>query len=337
MAGIKCPTKFCIGLGTSMVVKEMGIWGPELYQNDTSLDVKDEFEELFNAGKTVQEITDRLMEDYKTIMGNIVEEPLFWLALADTQWNFGVLLPDVKEKALYWIGKYCSMHQIIDISTKTQREKSLNDLRTKLLSSQPPVKKAVKRRIYKCQWKLGDVFAYQLESELAKKRGLYGRYFLIQKVDEDTWYPGHIVPIVYVKITNDTNLPSSVEEYNKLEFVQTWFTKYEDRFLPIDMRHPQEDIAEKSKIDYQVDEYGILPQYRIKLLNTSKKSIPAKLIYVGNFANAICPPKEFIPHSKENIVTVSWKQFDETFETKMLKRYCGHNLRELSIYTEKSI
>ena len=73
------------------------------------------------------------------------------------------------------------------------------------------------------------------------------------------------------------------------------------------------------------------------LIWTSKKSIPAKLIYVGNFANAICPPKEFIPHSKENIVTVSWKQFDETFETKMLKRYCGHNLRELSIYTEKSI
>lgn len=317
----------------------MGMWGYELYQNDTSLDVKDEFVELFNAGKTVLEITDKLIEDYKSIMGDTEEEPLFWFALADTQWNLGVLLPVVKEKALYWIGKDSSMLncQTIDMSAKAKRKNSLNDLQTKLLSPQPPVKKPVKKRIYKCQWKLGDVFAYQLESDLAKERGLYGRYFLIQKVDEGIWHPGHIVPIVYVKITSDANLPSNVEDYNRLEYVQTWFTKYEDRFLPIDMSRPQEDIAEKSKMNYQVDEYGFLPQYRAKLLNTSKGVIPTKLIYVGNFVNAVRPQKEFIPHSKENIVTVSWKQFDETFETKMIKRYCGHNLRELSIYTDKHV
>lgn len=317
----------------------MGMLGFELYQNDTALDVRDEFQELLNAGKTAQEITDKLTEDYKSIMGNIDEEPLFWFALADTQWDSGVLLPFVKEKALYWINKDCGIfkYQLTDISAKAHREKTLADLQAKLLLPQPQTKRAVKRRVYKCQWKLGDVFAYRLESELSQKRGLYGRYFLIQKIDEDTWYPGHIVPIVYVKITNDTNLPSNVEEYNQSEYVQTWFTKYEDRFWPIDMRRPQEDIAEKSKINYQVDEYGFLPQYRVKLLNTSKKVIPTKLIYVGNFSNSKCPQNEFIPHSKENIVSVSWKQFNETFETKMIKRYCEHNLRELSIYTEKNI
>lgn len=316
----------------------MGMWGFELYQNDTSLDVKEEFEELFNAGKPVQDITDKLAEDYKSIMGDIDEEPLFWLALADTQWNLGVLLPTVKEKALYWIDKKRGMLDCqTDITAKATGQRNLNDLQAKLLSAQPPQKKPVKKRIYKCQWKVGDVFAFQLESDLAKERGLYGRYFLIQKVDEGTWYPGHIVPIVYVKITSDANLPSNAEEYNQLEYVQTWFTKYEDRFWPIDMRRPQEDIAEKSKINYQVDEYGFLPEYRAILLNTSKKVIPAKLIYVGNFANAVRPQNEFIPHAKENIVTVSWNQFGETFETKMIKQYCGHNLRELSIYTDKNI
>ena len=72
------------------------------------------------------------------------------------------------------------------------------------------------------------------------------------------------------------------------------------------------------------------------LLNTSKKVIPKKLIYVGNYMNSVRPQREFIPHSKANILTVSWIQFDETFETKMIKRYCGHNLRELSIYKEKN-
>ena len=91
----------------------MGMWGLELYQNDTALDVKDEFEELFNAGKTAQEITGKLAEDYKSIIGSIDEEPLFWLALADTQWDFGVLLSVVKEKALYWINKDCGIFKFL--------------------------------------------------------------------------------------------------------------------------------------------------------------------------------------------------------------------------------
>ena len=312
----------------------MGTWGPNLYQNDTSLDVKDEFEKLYNEGKNVQEITDILTEEYKSLFGDIKEEPLFWLALADTQWEFGVLLPVVKEKALYWIDESVNMliFKSINTSAKENRIKNLNGLRVKLLSTQPKVKKITKKRIYKCQWKYGDVFAYRLESDLAKEKGLYGRYFLIQKVDEGEWYPGHIVPIVYVKITDDINLPSNVEEYNKSEYVQTSFTEYEYRFCPVDMRRPQEDIAEKSKINYQVDEYGFLPQYRARLLNTSKRVIPQKLIYIGNFADVAQPQNEFIPHTKENIVSVAWKLFDETFETRMIKWYCGHNLREFSIY-----
>ena len=62
------------------------------------------------------------------------------------------------------------------------------------------------------------------------------------------------------------------------------------------------------------------------------KEFPKKLIYVGNFPDAIRPKKEFIPHVKENIIAVSWKRFDETFESEMIKHYCDHTLRELSIY-----
>lgn len=313
----------------------MGLCGVELYQSDIALDVKSQFEEMYNTGTMVQEITDRLIEDYKNLMGDIKKEPFFWLALADTQWDFGVLMPLVKEKALYWIEKesIALNCQLIDISVYAKkREKKLKDLQTKLLSPQPPEKKTTKKKIYRCRWEMGDVFAYKLESELAKEKGLSIRYFLIQKIDEGVWYPDHIVPIVYIKITRDTNLPSTIEEYNQLEYVQTWATKYEERFWPIDMKRPQEDIAEKTKINYQVDEFGLLPQYRAILLNLSEKMIPKKLIYLGNYMNATRPAREFIPHSKDNIVPVSWKHMNESFETIMIRRYCGHNLRELSIY-----
>ncbi len=317
----------------------MGMWGFGLYQNDTSADIKDEFEKLFNSGKTAREITDELAREYKTIMGDSEEEPLFWFALADMQWNYGVLLPEVREKALCFINNDCGLfkNQTKDSSDDELRRKTLDYLRAELNSPEPAIKKPRKKRLYHCQWKTGDVFAYKLESETAKEKGLYGRYFLIRKIDEDVWHPGHTVPIVYVKITDGETPPVNTYEYNLSEYVQTGFVKFENRFLPIDMSRPNEDIAEKSKINYQTDEYGFLPEYRITLLNTSKKVIPDKLIYLGNFADAVNPQNEFIPHVKANIPVVSWKQFDETFETKMIKQYCGHNLRELCIYKDKKV
>lgn len=315
----------------------MGTWGAKLYENDTALDIKDRFADL-QKGKTVQQITNELIDEHSCELDDASCAPIFWFAMADTQWNLGRLLPEVKEQALAWLDKGgdLAVWQEENPKLAVTREKVLRELKQKLNSPQPPKKKISQHRLYKCEWKIGDVFAYRLESDLAKERDLYGRYFLIQKIDEGIWHPGHVVPIVYVKITSDTNLPSNVEKYNKLEYVQTWFTKYEERFWPIDMKRSQEDIAEKSKINYQVDKYGFLPQYRVKLLNTSKRAIPTKLIYVGNFANTIRPQKEFVPHSKENVVPVPWKQFDETFETKMIKLYCGHNLREFSIYAKNN-
>lgn len=315
----------------------MGNWGPGLYQNDITQDVKDDFEESHRAGKPVSEITAKLMADYEDIMGDPAEEPLFWFALADTQWRFGVLLPTVKEKALEWLDKGCACPPIqkIGFSDEAQWNQTLMQLKKELISPPPSPKRPARRRAYQCPWKIGDVFAYPLKSELAKEKGLYGRYFLIQKVDETVWYPRHIVPIVYVKITKDDTLPANLEEYNQLEYVQSYFTKYENRFWPIDMSRPKEDIAEKSKLSYHVDEYGFLPQYRITLITTSQKEIPTDLIYVGNFEGAAAPQNEFIPHVKINIMDVAWKRFSETFETKMIKQYCNHNRRELSIYREK--
>lgn len=312
----------------------MGTWGPKLYQDDLAEDVRDYYKEQLSKGKKGVDISQELLVKYQAEILDSEEASVFWFSLADTQWNLGRLEDRVKEMALRHIesGQSLERWKTIDPKMLKTREQAIQDLRQKLLSPQPPEKKVAQQKIYRCEWKCGDAFAYLLESDLAKERGLYGRYFLIQKVDEGTWYPGHVTPIVYIKITKDGTLPANEEEFDGLEYVQTAFSKFEERFWPIDMSRPAEDIAEKSKIKYRVDEYGYLPQYRINLLNTSKRVIPKKLIYLGNFKNSSPPENEFIPHSKFNILQVYWKHFGDTFETKMLERYCFHNLRELSIY-----
>ena len=112
----------------------MGNWGPGLYQNDITQDVKDDFEESHRAGKPVSEITAKLMADYEDIMGDPAEEPLFWFALADTQWRLGVLLPTVKEKALEWLDKGCACPPIqkIGFSDEAQWNQTLMQLKKEM-------------------------------------------------------------------------------------------------------------------------------------------------------------------------------------------------------------
>ena len=219
---------------------------------------------------------------------------------------------------------YCKLDKTRESSEKGTHSENLN------FKAEPAIDKTNTKRLYECNWNIGDVFAFQLESDLAKEKNIQNQYFLIQKVDEDTWHPGHVVPIVYIKVTENGTLPSNEDEYDRLEYVQTWFTKYKDRFFPIDGKSPQNDILKKSKMVYEVNDAGVLPQFRCILVCTSNRSVPKKLIYVGNFLNVNPPEKEFIPHDKTNLPAVSWKDF----EGQLIKRYFGYNRREYKLRCE---
>ena len=184
-------------------------------------------------------------------------------------------------------------------------------------------------------WEKEEVYAYKLDSDYAREKGLHGRYFLLQKIDEFQISPRVIAPIVYVKITKDDTLPKSFEEYDRLEYVQTRNTKYENRFMPYDFSRLEEDIAEKSKLTYEINEYGFLPQFRALLILAAGKKVPSDLEYVGKFENVTRPSKEFVPHIEFHNRIVVWKKTAEFFDKIMIDAYYGHNLRTLEIYQTK--
>ena len=324
----------------------MIVEGPGIYENDIGAEVRFQFKYFIRRGRSAEELTEVLYKAVKNKVSvfrslnntdDFYNEPYFWMSLADTQWNLGVLLPKVKEKALEAIEMISAMDNASEKNTFVKKRlRLLAALKEKLLFPQPikEIKqiKEPKTKLYKCQWKIGDVFAYKLESDFAKEKGFYGKYFLFQKVDEAEWHPGHTIPVVYIKITENEVLPSNAEEYDSLEYVQTGFSRYEQRFWPIDMRRPEEDIAEKSKRNYEVDDCGFLPHFRLKLISTSQRVIPSKLIYLGNFANVILPQKEFIPHDKINIFSVKWKQI----ESIMIEKYCLYNRGESEAYAARA-
>jgi hypothetical protein len=48
----------------------MGTWGVKLFESDDALDVKDRFDDL-QKGKTVEEITKELMDEYASSMDDV--------------------------------------------------------------------------------------------------------------------------------------------------------------------------------------------------------------------------------------------------------------------------
>lgn len=105
----------------------------------------------------------------------------------------------MKKQALYYLDKGADIErwEIEHPKEAKIRKKVLSELEKKLLSPQPSEKKITQYKLYHCQWKTGDIFAYQFLGEYAMERGFGGKYVYFVKVAEAIWHPGHTVPIVY--------------------------------------------------------------------------------------------------------------------------------------------
>ena len=261
----------------------MGTWGAKLYENDTALDVKDRFDDL-RKGKTVQQITDELIKEYTCELNDIDDASAFWFALADTQWNLGRLLPEVKAQALERLGQGgdLAVWQKENPELAFTREKVLKELQQKLNSPQPPEKKISRYRLYECSWRVGDVFAYQFNSQYAKENDFYQKYACFVKVDEATWYPGHIVPMVYFYKKLDSTLSDITSRCN-IGFIPQFY----------------------KPIAYE-NNPGMKKQYLLTLLNTSSRVIPKnQLTFLGNVGNV-----RRVEDEAPNSYSVSWKRFE---------------------------
>ena len=145
----------------------MGAWGTSLYANDTACDIKDDYIDKLKRGKDNEETVEIMMKEYSDVLKNEEEAPLFWFALANIQWDYGRLLPIVKEKALSYLKKEEELERWKngDVNKLNAWLNTLNQLECKLNSPMPKEKVVRKYRFYQCSWKLGDVFAYQFKGE----------------------------------------------------------------------------------------------------------------------------------------------------------------------------
>lgn len=260
----------------------MGTWGTVLFSDDVACDVKKYYMNCLSEQMSAKEAEDAVAGYFEKYLSDADDGPIVILALADTAWHVGRLSDDLKKAAIRVIDMGAGMERWEELGEQLAEKRiaSLQKLKKKLLSPQPPEKKIYKHKLYKCQWKIGDVFAYRFESIIAKEKGYYGRYLLLQKVDEGSWDPGHRVPIVYFRLTKDNKLPS-INEINNIKRVK---------------------IASKKSVN--------LYDYRGKLINSSKKIIPDSLIYLGN-ADVVALENEYQHTNDISYFNFQWKYLEK--------------------------
>lgn len=140
----------------------MGAWGTGLYSNDIAEDIREDCRDVFSV-KTPEEGLRILEEDYlKEIQEDDYDELAdFWYAVADYQWNKGILTERAKKKALELLGRGAGLDLWIEEGNKSdikKRKEVLEKLKEKLNSPQPPKKKIRDSGIHYAI-KKGDIIA----------------------------------------------------------------------------------------------------------------------------------------------------------------------------------
>ena len=145
----------------------MGAWGVNLFDDDFACDIKEDYINRLKIGKTNQEATKELLAENSYVINDSDISSVFWFALADTQWNYGRLIEEVRVEALKCIDtgedlKYWEE----DEKLYNLRKKVLSKLEKKLKSPQPIERKITKISMNRTPYTVGDVLLYQIKDEV---------------------------------------------------------------------------------------------------------------------------------------------------------------------------
>jgi len=210
----------------------MGTWSSSLYGNDTTCDVRDTYVRLLEKQFSNDDAYKQLLESHSDYLKDSDEAPLFWFALAETQWKVGRLKPEVMAEALEWIDKGGGLGRWEESkSGSTGWKKTLEKLRIKLEKEQPKEKRFRKIVIpFQNPWGLNDVYAYRphVESNSKEERAIFGKYILMQKIGEvQSEYTEDVVMRVQIYDRIFDNMPShddaleTVSRYRLLPIAST--------------------------------------------------------------------------------------------------------------------
>jgi hypothetical protein len=143
----------------------MGVWGTGIFQDDTASDIREDYKDYLGNGLTDPEATKRILAEYKSSLDDPHEAPVVWIALAAVQWKHGRLEQDTLTQALHAIDSGSDLARW-DSNARdlAKRRGVLEKLRVQITSPQPEAKRVRKPVVKTCDWPVGSLVAYRMNS-----------------------------------------------------------------------------------------------------------------------------------------------------------------------------
>lgn len=143
----------------------MGAWGHGILQDDFVCDVIGAFEDLLKGGHSVVDATSAAKSKFAAEIADGDDGPLFWIALADVQWTYGALEPQVLQRVQEDLESGRSLSRWTEDRTALKRRRAaLEKFIGKIAAANPRPKKPRKRVIRAPKFRPGECLSVRLEN-----------------------------------------------------------------------------------------------------------------------------------------------------------------------------
>lgn len=227
----------------------MGSWGTGISSNDTFVDVYGEFFDLYNDGREVSEISEKLIKENQELVDDVDDRNNFWFALAKAQWECKQLDKNLFEKIKNIIesGSDLEVWRNLEADEKDIKKRKivLEKFLAKLQTEKPKAKSRKKKVIRQPVFAKGDCITFKLEN------GNFGGAIVLEAI-YDTEYGYNLV--VSTRI-NQTQKPDN-KDFENSEVLFLNFASWNDKpnihwFFPFRFKKIQHLFEKVASIEVQ--------------------------------------------------------------------------------------
>lgn len=224
----------------------MGSWGAGILQDDTVLDVIEEFKRFLKVTQSIKESTIKIIESNKELIEDADDGPLFWIALAKCQWDYGTLdnevLNHVKDDFLHENGLDLWKEEGEKLYLK--RKKTISSFIEKLETPNPKVKKLPKLTIRKPLFEVGDCLSLKVNDEY------YGAALVVRSDHSNLEYGCNLI----AALRYWSKTPPYLNNFRDMDFLSLTLEKWKGElhmawYFPIGFGEYTNRIANIGNID----------------------------------------------------------------------------------------
>lgn len=169
----------------------VGTWGHGIRQDDFVLDVIGVFEDHLKAGQTVRDATQAVKTRFVAAISDTEEGPLFWIALAEVQWTYGEVEPQILK---HLQDDLSSGRSLIswreDERGLFHRRAAIEELINKVASPNPRPKKPPRIVVRAPEFRAGDCLSIRLAN------GQYGAGLVLAADHSNVEYGQNLIGIL---------------------------------------------------------------------------------------------------------------------------------------------